>query len=329
MTLWKIGEKTDESRFFRFWRAQLKTRIYVDGFNFYYGRLKRTPYKWLDVVTLFAEHAIPSEVNYSSCHIKYFTAIISGKAASNEDSLKDQNNYLSALKAHYSPDSLSIYLGSFHVTESVALHIPDPSNAPSPRDCDRISVWKMEEKESDVSMAVEAVADTLTEADLKQIVFVTNDSDQAPTLAKIRVLRPDIKIGVICPIKKDKGRAPSVELVKHADWSIRDLRDSWLKRSQLPRIISKTYAGNPLKKPRVKPEAWFGQANIVSEIIEILLPYCNGKRGRCWKMLETPVPSRYEEESFEKLPIDMLDTEEEARKVLSFVKQFVSAQTIK
>ena len=46
-------------------------------------------------------------------------------------------------------------------------------------------------------------------------------------------------------------------------------------------------------------------------------------------MLETPVPSRYGEESFEKLPVDMLDTEEEARKVLSFVKQFVNAQTIK
>lgn len=304
----------------------MKTRIYVDGFNFYYGRLKRTPFKWLDVVSLFSEHAIPSQVNYSNCHIKYFTAVISGKAASNKDSLKDQSNYLSALKASYSPDVLSIFYGSFHVTESVALHIPDPNNAPPPNACNKISVWKMEEKESDVSMAVEAITDTLTETDLEQVVFVTNDSDQAPTLTKIRAIRPDIKIGVICPIKKDTGRDPSVELIKHADWSIRDLRDSWLKRSQLPRTILSSHTGNPLKRPRVKPEAWFGQPEIVTEVIETLLPHCKGKRGRCWKLLETPVPTRDGEEGFDKLPIEMLDTEEEARNVLSFVKRFVSGQ---
>ena len=34
-------------------RTMLKTRIYLDGYNFYYGCLKGTPYKWLDPVILF------------------------------------------------------------------------------------------------------------------------------------------------------------------------------------------------------------------------------------------------------------------------------------
>lgn len=27
----------------------LKTSVYIDGFNLYYGALKQTPYKWLDI----------------------------------------------------------------------------------------------------------------------------------------------------------------------------------------------------------------------------------------------------------------------------------------
>ena len=28
--------------------SQVRTRAYVDGFNLYYGAVKRTPFKWLD-----------------------------------------------------------------------------------------------------------------------------------------------------------------------------------------------------------------------------------------------------------------------------------------
>jgi hypothetical protein len=32
----------------------MKTIIYVDGLNLYYGSLRSTPYKWLDLYALFA-----------------------------------------------------------------------------------------------------------------------------------------------------------------------------------------------------------------------------------------------------------------------------------
>lgn len=48
----------------------MKTLVYVDAFNLYYGAVKDTPYKWLDLQALF-QVMIPR--NTVTC-IKYFTA---------------------------------------------------------------------------------------------------------------------------------------------------------------------------------------------------------------------------------------------------------------
>ena len=48
----------------------LKTNVYVDGFNLYYGAVKDTPYKWLDLAT-FCQNLFPKK-NISK--IKYFSA---------------------------------------------------------------------------------------------------------------------------------------------------------------------------------------------------------------------------------------------------------------
>lgn len=75
----------------------MKTRVYIDGYNLYYGCLKRTPYKWLDLSKLFINHILPSSSNqthsYDDLTIKFFTADIVGKAAMSEDSLNDQQAY--------------------------------------------------------------------------------------------------------------------------------------------------------------------------------------------------------------------------------------------
>ncbi|MCC4821300.1 NYN domain-containing protein, partial [Vibrio lentus] len=55
-----------------------------------------------------------------------------------------------------------------------------------PKDSSRVKVWKLEEKKSDVNVAVEAVFDALTDPELEQIVFVTNDTDILPALEKIK-----------------------------------------------------------------------------------------------------------------------------------------------
>ena len=52
----------------------MRTYIYIDGFNFYYGAVKDTPYKWLDVKALFAKILQP---HHAILRIKYFTALVS------------------------------------------------------------------------------------------------------------------------------------------------------------------------------------------------------------------------------------------------------------
>jgi hypothetical protein len=47
-----------------------KVNVYIDGFNLYYGALKGTPYKWLDLSRL-CQTLLPSDTIHE---IKYFTA---------------------------------------------------------------------------------------------------------------------------------------------------------------------------------------------------------------------------------------------------------------
>jgi hypothetical protein len=71
----------------------MRTFVYVDGFNLYYGAVKGTPYKWLNLVEL-ARQVLPASHTVAS--VKYFTARVSG--AEDPDSPKRQHAYLSALK---------------------------------------------------------------------------------------------------------------------------------------------------------------------------------------------------------------------------------------
>ena len=47
----------------------MKTIVYVDGFNLYYGAVKGTPFKWLNVLTLCKLLLSKNEI----IKIKYFT----------------------------------------------------------------------------------------------------------------------------------------------------------------------------------------------------------------------------------------------------------------
>ena len=50
----------------------MKANIYIDGFNLYYGALRKTPYKWLNLL-LLCQRLLP---NRSIGKIRYFTARI-------------------------------------------------------------------------------------------------------------------------------------------------------------------------------------------------------------------------------------------------------------
>jgi len=52
-------------------KPSYRTIVYVDGFNFYYGEVRGTPWKWLDPGALFQKLLGPQN---SLTKIKYYTA---------------------------------------------------------------------------------------------------------------------------------------------------------------------------------------------------------------------------------------------------------------
>lgn len=306
----------------------MKTRVYIDGYNLYYGCLKNTSYKWLDIVRLVEEFilptSVPSHYDLPSIDIRYFTAPISGKAAQDDNSVKDQANYHRAIEALYNVEKFRIINGYFSITDTFAFKVDDINPSLEPRYCERVKIWKLEEKQTDVNIAVEAMYDALTDSTLKHMVFVTNDTDIAPVLQKIKETR-DIQIGVIVPTK-ETVRRPSEKLTTNADWFRSNIKNDELSRAEMPRAINESVR-QKLRKPILKPMDWYGQPTLLKSIFDVLLPTMNGKRNNCWQWLETQKPEISNLPTLDKLPINMLNNEEDAKKVLAHAKAYAAYNT--
>ena len=87
------------------------TNVYIDGFNLYYGCIRRTPFKWLNPAKLCSQ-LLPS--GYQIHRIRYFTARVSG-TPNKPDAPTRQQIYLRALRTL---PNLSISYGRFLTTVS-------------------------------------------------------------------------------------------------------------------------------------------------------------------------------------------------------------------
>src|SRR3990170_8012611 len=123
-----------------------KTFVYVDGFNLYYGAVKDTPYKWLNIRRL-AELLLPG---YSMAKIKYFTARVSARKDDPEKPTRQQI-YLRALRTL---ENLEIIYGSF-LSHDVMMPLAEPTPS-GPRFA---KVARTEEKGSDVNIATHLIHD--------------------------------------------------------------------------------------------------------------------------------------------------------------------------
>jgi len=79
--------------------------VYVDGFNLYYGAVKGTPYKWLDISRMVQLLLPRNQV----LKIKYFTAKVHSRPQDPAQPLRQQI-YLRALRTI---PNLEIILGHF------------------------------------------------------------------------------------------------------------------------------------------------------------------------------------------------------------------------
>src|SRR5690349_14102499 len=115
------------------------TNVYVDGFNLYYA-IRKTPYKWLDLGTLFTRMFPSNDIH----RIRYCTARI--KARPGDPTGPDrQDAYLRALTT---VPSLTIHYGTFLASRPYARLVTPPPPPAMPT----VRVHKMEEKGSDVNL---------------------------------------------------------------------------------------------------------------------------------------------------------------------------------
>lgn len=229
-----------------------RTTVYVDGYNLYYGRLRGTDFKWLDLIKFIQNLLQQRDQNEQLAFVHLFTAhALASFAAHGQDSVEAQSAYIRALSAKY-PQQFKVTYGKHTFDRNGSLlptFIADQA-------CDRTvrsRVWLLEEKKTDVNLAITMYRD-VAKGLCDRIILISNDSDAEPSLEAIREDFPDVMVGVITPIHPPKGpdanRRLSGSLVNQADWTIKSIADENLRQAQLPDLIPTK------KKPIRKPAHW-------------------------------------------------------------------------
>jgi uncharacterized LabA/DUF88 family protein len=211
-------------------RGLVRTYVYIDGFNLYYGCLKRTPYLWLDLRALCRNLLRPSD---RVERIKYFTARVSSRPG-DPDQATRQQTYLRALATLA---EVEIHFGTFLTNQRRLPRVVPPGTPPS-----TVLVWRTEEKGSDVNLASHLVSDAY-EGLFQQAVVITNDSDLITPIRLVRE-RLGLPVGLINPQEN-----PSMRLVRAASY-VKQVRPGVLAVSQFPPTLTDA-TGN-----FTKPAGW-------------------------------------------------------------------------
>jgi hypothetical protein len=192
----------------------MKTNVYVDGFNLYYGAIKGTPYRWLNPAEMCRLLLPHDQIR----HIKYFTALVNPRPHDRDQRVR-QETYLRALATL---PQLSLIYGYF-LTHEVTMPLAGGKGGYA-------RVIKTEEKGSDVNIAAHLLIDGFKN-DYELAIVVSNDSD---LLLPIRFVVEELHkpVGLLNPQKH-----PSVELSKYVTF-IKQIRVGVLAKSQFPPTLT-------------------------------------------------------------------------------------------
>lgn len=203
-----------------------RTYVYVDGFNLYYGAVKNTPYKWLDLKSLFQSILSPDNKIEK---IKYYSARVSDKISPGASGR--QQVYVKALQTI---PELEIHWGSFLFAEKSRPKVP----LTNPKQYVRVAIT--EEKGSDVNLASHLINDGWKNL-YDVAVVVSNDSD---LIEPIRIVKEELKktVGIICPFPKLAEKIADIppSFVRHINHGL-------LKKAQFSRVLPRTSIKRPEK----------------------------------------------------------------------------------
>jgi uncharacterized LabA/DUF88 family protein len=194
----------------------MRTNIYIDGLNLYYGALKHTAFKWLNRAKLCQFLLPASDVN----RIEYFTALVRPRGDGTDPRLRQQV-YLRALRTL---PELDIVLGRF-LTSEVRMPVADKIGEQRRF----VRVVKTEEKGSDVNLASHMLRDGFR-GNYEMAVLVTNDSD---LLEPIRIVREEL--GLVVGILNPHKRASN--LLRRQASFMKPIRTGVVRVSQFPAEI--------------------------------------------------------------------------------------------
>jgi len=214
------------------------TNIYVDTFNLYYGLLKGSPYRWLDLQKLCQTELPTNQINRIRC----FSARVISRPG-DPDQRNRQNAYFRALET---TPGLTLHLGHFLESEVSMRRV-----TPDAQGNKYALVRKTEEKGSDVNLASYLLLDGFNK-DYEVAVVITNDSDLAEP---IRLVRQELKLRVLVlhpckvgdPARGIAAGRVSVELRRASIKSI-VIKEASLAASQFPATLQDAQ-GRTITKP--------------------------------------------------------------------------------
>lgn len=205
----------------------MRTRVYIDGFNLYYGCLKGTAAKWLNPA-LLCDNLLPrNQIE----HVRYFSATVSARP-NDPDQANRQQTYFRALATD---PRISVHLGHF-LTHEVSM--PDAAAWSQGRYIAR-RVVKTEEKGSDVNLATFLLVDAFDDL-FDCAVIVSNDSDLKEPISQVR-RRFGKTIGILNPQRiVSRALQPLAHFIK-------PIRAGALANAQFPATM--TDATGTFRKP--------------------------------------------------------------------------------
>ena len=218
----------------------MRTVVFVDGYNLYYGLLKGSPYKWLNLHDLFAKHVLSPDTDV--VQVRYYTAPVLGRMSDDPESPQRQRLYLQALRKSLG-DKIAIVEGRIQASEPFQRLVKPIAEAPHLR---KVQVFDFNEKQSDVNLATDLLCGAWLR-EFEQAVLCSNDTDLVGALAAVKRHHPGIRLGVAAPIPGSDHRKIAGGLVQHSDWQ-KTISPVHLASAQLPDHIPHTSIR--------KPEAW-------------------------------------------------------------------------
>jgi hypothetical protein len=233
--------------------------VYIDGFNLYYGALKGTPYRWLDL-SAFCKCMVPRD---DVIEIKYFTALVVPRPGKPQTAQRQQV-YLRALQTI---PNLTVHLGHFITTPTSRPLVTPPKRGSPFR-----TVWKTEEKGSDVNLASHLLIDGFR-ARYDVAVLISNDSDLKEP---VNFVRHDLNapVGVLNPHKSRSWALSPPHLPQGSFY--KPIRRGPVAASQFPETLSDATGSFR------RPDAWDPQPPPATTATKLPRKRSNrqGKRSR-------------------------------------------------